>query len=86
MIAQMTLSAQIEREMGSTGFLITYLAAGVFGYARHECHTSHETLTMLVEMFSVVTSHWSVFRLWVQVEPSSALLQYDFSSIWYPKI
>jgi len=41
MIAQMTLSAQIEREMGSTGFLITYLAAGIFGYARHECHASH---------------------------------------------
>jgi membrane associated rhomboid family serine protease len=31
MLAQLTLSAQIEREMGSTGFLITYLAAGTFG-------------------------------------------------------
>lgn len=32
MLAQMTLSAQIEREMGSGGFLITYFAAGIFGY------------------------------------------------------
>ncbi|KAF8632591.1 hypothetical protein AX15_001797 [Amanita polypyramis BW_CC] len=31
MLAQNTLSAQIEREMGSTGFLITYFAAGIFG-------------------------------------------------------
>ncbi|KAF5384958.1 hypothetical protein D9615_001441 [Tricholomella constricta] len=31
MLAQLTLSAQIEREMGSTGFLITYFAAGIFG-------------------------------------------------------
>jgi len=31
MLAQMTLSAQIEREMGSGGFLITYFAAGIFG-------------------------------------------------------
>jgi membrane associated rhomboid family serine protease len=31
MFAQMTLSAQIEREMGSGGFLITYFAAGIFG-------------------------------------------------------
>lgn len=31
MLAQMTVSAQIEREMGSGGFLITYFAAGIFG-------------------------------------------------------
>lgn len=31
MLAQMTAAAQIEREMGSTGFLITYMAAGIFG-------------------------------------------------------
>ncbi|KAJ3572525.1 hypothetical protein NP233_g3032 [Leucocoprinus birnbaumii] len=31
MLAQMTLSAQIEREMGSMGFLITYFAGGIFG-------------------------------------------------------
>ncbi|KAG6851199.1 hypothetical protein H0H93_015209 [Arthromyces matolae] len=31
MLAQLSLSAQIEREMGSTGFLITYFAAGIFG-------------------------------------------------------
>ncbi|TFL06742.1 hypothetical protein BDV98DRAFT_625461, partial [Pterulicium gracile] len=31
MIAQFTLSAQIEREMGSIGFFITYMAAGIFG-------------------------------------------------------
>ncbi|EGO05403.1 hypothetical protein SERLA73DRAFT_174545 [Serpula lacrymans var. lacrymans S7.3] len=31
MIAQLTVSAQIEREMGSAGFLITYFAAGIFG-------------------------------------------------------
>jgi len=31
MLAQLTLSAQIEREMGSGGFLITYFAAGIFG-------------------------------------------------------
>ncbi|KAF9462142.1 hypothetical protein BDZ94DRAFT_752247 [Collybia nuda] len=29
--AQLTLSAQIEREMGSGGFFITYFAAGIFG-------------------------------------------------------
>jgi membrane associated rhomboid family serine protease len=31
MFAQLTLSAQIEREMGSVGFIITYFAAGIFG-------------------------------------------------------
>ncbi|KAF9455115.1 rhomboid-domain-containing protein [Macrolepiota fuliginosa MF-IS2] len=31
MLAQCTLSAQIEREMGSGGFFITYFAAGIFG-------------------------------------------------------
>jgi len=31
MLAQLLLSAQIEREMGSGGFLITYFAAGIFG-------------------------------------------------------
>ncbi|KDQ63481.1 hypothetical protein JAAARDRAFT_169346 [Jaapia argillacea MUCL 33604] len=31
MIAQMTASAQIEREMGSGGFFILYMAAGIFG-------------------------------------------------------
>lgn len=32
MLAQLTLSAQIEREMGSGGFILTYFAAGIFGY------------------------------------------------------
>ncbi|KAF7985258.1 hypothetical protein HWV62_6383 [Athelia sp. TMB] len=31
MLAQLTASAQIEKEMGSGGFLLTYFAAGVFG-------------------------------------------------------
>ncbi|KAL0951302.1 hypothetical protein HGRIS_008011 [Hohenbuehelia grisea] len=31
MLAQLTLSAQIEREMGSGGFILTYAAAGIFG-------------------------------------------------------
>ncbi|KJA29393.1 hypothetical protein HYPSUDRAFT_61422 [Hypholoma sublateritium FD-334 SS-4] len=31
MLAQLTLSAQIEREMGSGGFLLTYFSAGIFG-------------------------------------------------------
>lgn len=31
MLAQWILSAQIEREMGSSGFLITYFSAGIFG-------------------------------------------------------
>ncbi|KAI6129228.1 hypothetical protein EV401DRAFT_1928832 [Pisolithus croceorrhizus] len=31
MLAQVTVSAQIEREMGSGGFFITYFAAGIFG-------------------------------------------------------
>lgn len=31
MLAQLTLSAQIEREMGSGGFFLTYFAAGIFG-------------------------------------------------------
>jgi len=31
MIAQLIISAQIEREMGSAGFLITYFSAGIFG-------------------------------------------------------
>ncbi|KAJ6621652.1 hypothetical protein B0H10DRAFT_2016900 [Mycena sp. CBHHK59/15] len=31
MLAQITISAQIEREMGSGGFFITYFAAGIFG-------------------------------------------------------
>lgn len=32
MLGQWFLSAQIEREMGSAGFIITYFAAGIFGY------------------------------------------------------
>lgn len=32
MIAQLTVSAQLEREMGSGGFFLTYFAAGIFGY------------------------------------------------------
>lgn len=32
MLAQWSLSAQIEREMGSGGFIITYFAGGIFGY------------------------------------------------------
>jgi membrane associated rhomboid family serine protease len=31
MLAQLIVSAQIEREMGSLGFVITYFAAGIFG-------------------------------------------------------
>jgi membrane associated rhomboid family serine protease len=31
MLAQLTISAQMEREMGSVGFMITYFAAGIFG-------------------------------------------------------
>jgi len=31
MIAQLTVSAQLEREMGSGGFFLTYFAAGIFG-------------------------------------------------------
>ncbi|KAF9270141.1 rhomboid-domain-containing protein [Marasmius fiardii PR-910] len=31
LFAQLTISAQIEKEMGSGGFLLTYLAAGIFG-------------------------------------------------------
>ncbi|KIJ68535.1 hypothetical protein HYDPIDRAFT_106736 [Hydnomerulius pinastri MD-312] len=31
MLAQLTVSAQIEREMGSAGFFITYFSAGIFG-------------------------------------------------------
>ncbi|KAJ6509455.1 hypothetical protein C8R47DRAFT_26199 [Mycena vitilis] len=31
MLAQLTVSAQVEREMGSGGFFITYFAAGIFG-------------------------------------------------------
>ncbi|KAL1685784.1 hypothetical protein GGG16DRAFT_65646 [Schizophyllum commune] len=31
MFAQVTVSAQIEREMGSGGFFLTYFAAGIFG-------------------------------------------------------
>ena len=32
MLAQMTASAQVEREMGSIAFLVLYFAAGIFGY------------------------------------------------------
>ncbi|KAF9646113.1 rhomboid-domain-containing protein [Thelephora ganbajun] len=31
MLAQVTAAGQIEREMGSAGFIITYTAAGIFG-------------------------------------------------------
>ncbi|KAF5375122.1 hypothetical protein D9758_000362 [Tetrapyrgos nigripes] len=31
MLAQLSIAAQIEREMGSGGFIITYFAAGIFG-------------------------------------------------------
>ncbi|KAJ7786227.1 hypothetical protein B0H16DRAFT_1489708 [Mycena metata] len=31
LLAQLTVSAQVEREMGSGGFFITYFAAGIFG-------------------------------------------------------
>ncbi|KAI0094924.1 rhomboid family-domain-containing protein [Irpex rosettiformis] len=31
MLAQLTASAEVEREMGSAGFLLLYMAAGIFG-------------------------------------------------------
>jgi membrane associated rhomboid family serine protease len=31
MLAQWSLSGQVEREMGSPSFLVLYLAAGIFG-------------------------------------------------------
>ncbi|KAJ7071108.1 hypothetical protein C8F01DRAFT_1109143 [Mycena amicta] len=31
MLAQLSVSAQVEREMGSAGFLIVYMTAGIFG-------------------------------------------------------
>jgi len=31
MLAQLTVSAQVEREMGSLGFIVVYFAAGIFG-------------------------------------------------------
>ena len=34
MLAQMMISAQVEREMGSVGFFILYFAAGIFGYVK----------------------------------------------------
>lgn len=33
LFAQLSLSAQIEREMGTGGFFFTFVAAGIFGYA-----------------------------------------------------
>lgn len=32
MLAQLTASAQVEREMGTISFLVLYAAAGIFGY------------------------------------------------------
>ena len=32
MLAQITAAAQVEREMGTIPFLITYLAGGIYGF------------------------------------------------------
>ena len=32
MVAQLMVSAQLEREMGTGGFFLVYFAAGIFGY------------------------------------------------------
>ena len=32
MLAQLTVSAEVERDMGSIAFVIVYFAAGIFGY------------------------------------------------------
>jgi membrane associated rhomboid family serine protease len=40
MLAQLIVSAQIEREMGSGGFFITYFAAGIFGLVNISSFTS----------------------------------------------
>jgi membrane associated rhomboid family serine protease len=72
MIAQLTISAQvgtfllqfltlmlpqIEREMGSAGFFITYFAAGIFGYVLTSFISLH-TLTYGAETCWAVTLHW----------------------------
>jgi len=86
MIAQLTISAQvgcfltsiidlipsqIEREMGSAGFFITYFAAGIFGYVLAS-FISLPTLTCDSEMSWAVTFHWSPHRQLAPAVPSLA--------------
>ena len=72
------IEPQIEREMGSTGFLITYLAAGTFGYGELHFENVAKSLTNYSEMSSVVTLHEWACLLWVPAVLSLALSLYDF--------
>ena len=47
---------KVEREMGSTGFLLLYFAGGIFGYASYIVAPLRRTFTTLTAMSSVVTS------------------------------
>lgn len=83
MLAQVTLSAQIEREMGSGGFILTYFAAGIFGcvpvFEFFPCRGP--CLTHMVGMYWVATFHWWEYLLWEPVEQSLVLLRYAFTRL-----
>lgn len=80
MVAQLLVSAQLEREMGSGGFFFVYFAAGIFGlvanpplqWPRALANMINSNLKSLA-IFSEETLLWLVFLLLVRVARFSGL-------------
>jgi membrane associated rhomboid family serine protease len=47
MIAQLLVSAQLERDMGTGGFFFVYFAAGIFGYEYASTFNQELQLTLI---------------------------------------
>ncbi|OBZ79431.1 hypothetical protein A0H81_00820 [Grifola frondosa] len=58
MLAQLTCSAQVEREMGSIGFLVLYAAAGIFGNVLGGSFSLVESLIFSVRLHGWMFAHW----------------------------
>ena len=69
--ASLLTRLQVEREMGSGGFLLLYFAAGIFGFGNRVMVES-VSLIPVIETCLVEISPWSQHRLLAPAEPSSA--------------
>ena len=60
---------QVEREMGSGGFLLLYFAAGIFGFGNRVI-VEFVSLMPVIETCLEEISPWSQHRLLAPAEPS----------------
>ena len=80
MLAQLTASAQVEREMGTLPFVILYFAAGIFGFVFSFAPVLRIEIDYFLPVtFLVPTSHWLVPHPLVPVARYSEQLQYVYA-------